>query len=371
MQCKLNNLQTDKQTRLYFVDLLESLAIFLVLSYHGTNYSFYFLQDSNNVPFFFRYFFRTILSCCVPLFFFANGFLLLNRQFNLKKHILKIIRFVILTGVWGILDLFFLMFIRKEFLSVKDFLIGVWTWKQGWINHLWYMQALVVIYFLFPLIKIVYDNRRDIFAFFTVSAAIFTFGNVAINILASIAAHLVLGKSTVYSLNWFNGFNPFRGIHGYSIVYFCIGGIAYDIIDKIKFLKKEWICIATILVSMFGLFVVGVSLSHITGQYWDVVWNGYDTVFTFVNVVCIFSLCLHYKEKENLLREIIFIISSNTLGIYFVHVLFIQLLRPFIKEITILSNIPGNILYTVIILFVSLGTVLVLKKIPLLQRLVV
>ena len=251
----------------------------MVLSYHGTNYSYNFLQGSNNILFYLRYYFRTILSCCVPLFFFANGFLLFDRQFDLKRHILKIFRLVILTGVWGIIDLFILMFIRNEFLSIKDFLIGVWTCKQGWINHLWYMQALVVIYFLFPLIKTVYDKRRDVFAFFTVAAAIFTFGNVAINVLVSIAAHLVLGKGTVYTFNWFNGFNPFRGIYGYSFVYFCMGGIAYEILDKLIFLKRKWVCIATILASMFGLFAVGIALSHITEQSWDVVWNGYDTIF--------------------------------------------------------------------------------------------
>ncbi len=342
----------------------------MVLSYHGTNYSYNFLQGSNNILFYLRYYFRTILSCCVPLFFFANGFLLFDRQFDLKRHILKIFRLVILTGVWGIIDLFILMFIRNEFLSIKDFLIGVWTCKQGWINHLWYMQALVVIYFLFPLIKTVYDKRRDVFAFFTVAAAIFTFGNVAINVLVSIAAHLVLGKGTVYTFNWFNGFNPFRGIYGYSFVYFCMGGIAYEILDKLIFLKRKWVCIATILASMFGLFAVGIALSHITEQSWDVVWNGYDTIFTLINVFCVFSLCSQYKGKENLFRKMVFIISSNTLGIYFIHVLFNQLLGPHIKEIAILSNIPGNLLYSVIILFVSLGTVLAIKKIPILKRLV-
>ncbi len=68
--------QTDKK-RLFFIDILESIAIFFVLSYHGTNYSFEFLQDRGNVLFYFRYYLRTILSCCVPLFFFANGYLLL------------------------------------------------------------------------------------------------------------------------------------------------------------------------------------------------------------------------------------------------------------------------------------------------------
>lgn len=185
------SLQTDRQ---YYIDLVESIAIFFVLSYHGTNYDYNFLQDSESVLFYIRYFVRTILSCCVPLFFFANGYLLFNRDFYLKKHIEKMIRLTLLTIIWGIIDLFVLMFIKNEFLSLKDFVKGVWGWKQGWINHLWYMQALIVIYALFPLLKIAFDKRKDIFAFFIVIAAIMTFGNKAINSIASIAAHLVLSK---------------------------------------------------------------------------------------------------------------------------------------------------------------------------------
>lgn len=142
------------------------------------------------------------------------------------------------------------------------------------------------------------------------------------------------------------------------------------ILDKLIFLKRKRVCFITILVSMFGLFVIGITFSHITGQYWDVVWNGFDTVFTFINVVSIFLLCSQYKEKENLFRKTVFIISSNTLGIYFIHILFNKLLKPHIQEIAILSNILGNILYTFIILFVSLGTAIVIKKIPILKHLV-
>ncbi len=139
--------QSGKMNRIYFVDLLESIAIFLVLSYHGTNYSCDFLQDSDNILYYVRYFLRTILSCCVPLFFFVNGYLLLNRKFDLKKHILKIVRLVILTVIWGIIDLFILMFVRNEFLSVKEFLMGVWSCKQGWINHLCYYGNYAFPYF--------------------------------------------------------------------------------------------------------------------------------------------------------------------------------------------------------------------------------
>jgi len=370
MQAAVFDRQTDKK-RLYFIDLLESIAIFFVLSYHGTNYSYGFLQDRGNVLFYFRYYLRTILSCCVPLFFFANGYLLLNRQFSLKKHIRKIIRLVILTYIWGTIDLFILMFIKNEFFSVKDFLIGVWTWKQGWINHLWYMQVLVIIYLFFPLIKTAYDNNRNAFYFFTIVVALFTFGNTALNLSASIAVHVIWGKNNFYSVNWFNGFNPFLGIYGYySIVYFCVGGIADDLLEKLPFFKNTWVCIVTILISMFAQFVIGVVLSNIINSSWDVVWNGYDTIFALINVVCIYSLCTKYKGKNDLFRTAVILVSSNTLGIYFVHVLFNQMFIPYIKDVAIMSNIPGNILYTFVILLISLGTVLIIKKMPLLKRLV-
>lgn len=51
MQFKPENL-TDGQARLYFIDLLESIAIFLVIAYHGTNYEYSFLEDSGNVLFY-------------------------------------------------------------------------------------------------------------------------------------------------------------------------------------------------------------------------------------------------------------------------------------------------------------------------------
>lgn len=358
-------------TRLYFVDLLESIAIFLVLVYHGTNYDFNFLQGQGNIVLFSRYFLRTIQACCVPLFFFVNGYLLLNRPFCLKKHIMKMIRLILLTIIWGVINLSVLMVLKNEYFSVRNFLVAVGTCKRGWINFLWFMQALFVIYCCFPLIKTVYDNRRDIFYFFTFIAAFFTFGNAAVNLSATIAAYLLSGKIIDFTdFNWFGDFNPFRGIYGYAFVYFCIGGMADEITGRLKFLKKTSLDIALILLSMSGLFAVGISLSYILNKSWDVVWYGYDTVFTIINVVCLFSLCSKYEGKENLFRKAVYIVSSNTLGIYFVHEMFNKMLLPHVKQCVFISNIPGNIIYALILLAVSLGTVLVIRKIPLLKRLV-
>ena len=368
MQDNSQDMKT-KSSRYYYIDLLESIAIFMVIAFHATNYEFDFVNDSSNVIFYIRYFYRTILSCCVPLFFFANGYLLLNREFNLKKHILKILRLIIITVIWGMIELFLFMYIKNEPLSFNDFMVGLWTFKRGWISHLWYIPALVVIYLLFPLIKNVYDNRRDIFYYFIIISAILTFGNVFLNIIISISSHLITGNEVIYSQNWFNEFNVFRDIYGYSFVYFCVGGIAGDIINKFKFLEKTICNIVVIILSMLGLFLLGIVLSKVQNKVWDVVWYGYDSVFTFINVICIFSLCKKYNGKDCLFRKIITFISVNTLGIYLIHALYFRAFAPRIADISIISNIPGNLCYSILILFLSLGTVLIIKNIPLLKYL--
>lgn len=362
--------KTRGKERLYYIDLLETIAIVMVLSYHATNYSSDFLQGSEVFRHYLRYYIRGILSCCAPLFFFANGYLLFRCELDLKKHIRKILRFILLCFLWGGIDLFCLMFIRNEFLTFKEFLGGIWSWKSGWINHLWYLHTLIIIYLLFPLLKLAYDSRRDIFYFFLIVAAILSFGNRGINILATLGAQFTPEKLTFHRFNWFNAFNPFQGLNGYAFVYFCLGGIADELLDRLSILRKPPVSIAVLLLSMLGLFGVGVAYSHIMREIWDLVWEGYDTVFTLINVFCLFSLCRRYTGKNRALRQGFYLISSNTLGIYFVHMVIAQMLALVVMRYDITSVIPGHFVFVLSILALSLGISLLLRKNPLLKRLV-
>ena len=148
--------------RLAHIDILEFIAIFFVILYHSTLYSYDFLMECKFTHYV-LYYFRTILSTCVPLFFFANGYLLFGKSFALRKHILKMIKLIALTMIWAIITLIFLQPIKQETLSLVEFIKSIWHWKQGWINHLWYMGALICIYVFFPLLKNAYDNNYKVF----------------------------------------------------------------------------------------------------------------------------------------------------------------------------------------------------------------
>lgn len=358
--------------RILFIDLMKTVAILLVLSFHAENYSFDFLREGAGPVLYLRYYCRALLSCCVPLFFFANGYLLLHRDMDLAKHIRKILRLILLTGLWAVIDTVLLLLAKGGVTSVaglKAFLLEE-EWREGWINHLWYIKALIVIYLLFPLIKTAYDRSRGSFLFFTAAAAVLTFGNKFINIAASLGGHVLLSGNRIYALNWFDGLNLFRGIYGYSFVYFCAGGLAEELLDRCRCLRSPRACVGILLVSMGGLFAAGVALSRMKNELWEIVWEGYDTVFTFVNVLCIYALCTGYRGRREGLRRAIAAVSANTLGIYFCHGFYNYLLIPRLEGTAWLSNIPGNLLITCLLLLLSLGTALLLRRIPVLRRLV-
>ncbi len=359
---------TTSEKRWNHIDLLECLGILFVIMYHSTTYNFQFLEKPSAL-FYMRYYLQGVLSTCVPLFFFANGYLLLNRKLDLKKHIIKSVKIVILTFVWGIVNVFCLMYIENEYLSAIDFIKYVWTWHQGWINYLWYMGALICLYVFFPLLKIVFESNRKVFLYFTIIVAIFTFGNTLLNHTAS-ATLMYLGKAQqVTNFNFFNMFNPFKYSFGYTFVYFCLGGIAYDFKDKIESIapiKRNTTATVAIFFNCLILFALGIVFSKKTGEIWDVVWNGYDTIPTLINVCSIFVLSLSYKRNIPILRRV----SCNTLGIYFIHGTLLHIFAPIVKTIPILCTYFGCICYAVLILLIGLAITGIIKKIPFLNNMV-
>ena len=357
-----------KKERSAFIDLMECLAIMLVVAYHGALYP-YDHHDTGGGMEYLNYYLRTISATCVPLFFFANGYLLFGKTLDLKKHVKKTLRLVFLAFFWGGVTLLFLQLVEGGPVSLGTLFSGVWNWEQGKINHLWYLGALVCIYVFFPLLKHVFDTNKKYFLYFLIVSAIFTFGNTLLNHLGTIGLR-VLGKAGYWTeFNFFNIFNPFRGIRGYAFVYFCVGGLAYhyrERIEAISVRKRNIVSVIGILLSCAGLWGLGIFYSGVTGSLWDVVWYGYDTVFTLANVVFIYLLCLNWKCDVFVIR----MVSCNTLGIFFLHEFIVPVTRTYLRGIPFLQNIPATILYALGVIGICTVVSAVMKKIPVVSRLV-
>lgn len=164
-----------KKIRFGYIDLLETIAIICIVFYHGAIGNANIL--SGKMIGYVNYFIQTLVAVAVPLFFVVNGFLLFGRGFNLKKHIRKTIRVAAIAIIWGVITIIFLMFIRGEYLSAKEFLLTFWQTRPNWTSHLWFLGELVCIYLLFPVLYYIHRDQRKIFIYFVVIGIAMIFGN--------------------------------------------------------------------------------------------------------------------------------------------------------------------------------------------------
>jgi surface polysaccharide O-acyltransferase-like enzyme len=355
--------------RYNYLDLIKVIAIYLVCFYHVANLNYNIVENSSSFIYF-NYFIKTILSPCVPLFFMVNGALLLNKEYDLKKHIKKTVRLFILTFIWGIILLSVYGVIMKDSYTIITFIKSLITWKEGRLNLLWFLQTLTCIYILFPIIKFLYDNNKKILNYLLIIIAIFTFGIVILDMILNII-QIILSGHIVYDglLNTIcDKFNPFKGFYSYSIVYFILGGILFEKIknNDIKITNVKLLLISS--VSCLILFGYGILISKNMNNLCDIAWYGYNTIMTLLTSTSIFIFC---SKLENNIKHTKFltIISSNTLGIYLLHCMINRIISPYYISISISSNFIINIIYTFVILLISLVIVFILKKIPIIKEL--
>lgn len=366
--------------RIAWIDLLETIAIFSVVLCHCTAHIANMPLSEANVGFYLHYALRSITAVCVPLFFFANGYLLLTRPFDLKRHFRKIIKFIFIAVFWYALTLAFLVFLHRDQLAANGLSNTITSLKYG-VTHLWYLGALVCLYIFFPLLKVAYDHHRQAFIYFTLICAIITFGNTLLNNFMTFYSSFINHQGIIYTdTNFLNIFNPFRGMYGYTFVYFCLGGVVAYYFDKIKAIarqKRNLIALCGLILGWLGLFGLGLMYSKASGQIWDNIWYGYDTIFALITTISIFFLSLNWRQDNIIFRTI----SRNTLGIYLIHMLIIYALTTwangFIMYYTSpLSSVPfiisfiGVIIYTIIVSFISLGITAIIKKLPLIKNIV-
>lgn len=346
-------------TRDFHIDLIEFVAIIFVLLYHST-IDRCDVTSSNDASVHFRYWLRSILSTCVPLFFFANGYLLLNKPWNFQKHIRKTIKIVLLFVVWSALTLYAKMYIDGEYLGIKETIASTLFLKPGWNNHLWFLKVLTIIYVLFPVIRYLYEKRR-IFLYFTFICIVSTMGSRLAKDITTFLSSFVPHHSSLNSIDFSFGFLPMQEWHWWAFVFFCVGGLAYNYKSKIMSISSSILnltALAGILVNSSLLYITGYFYSRNEDKYFDIVWNGYNTLFTLFNVLCIWILCLNMKSESKLIRYI----SMNTLGIYLIHSIFQFILRPVLLQFSFRGLFVNTMAFAFVTLLLSIMTVWLMRK---------
>jgi len=362
-----------KEDRIYSYDLLKSIAIYLVCLYHfglPAGSSDTDILKSHQYAIYFNYFFIGISSIGVPLFFMVNGALLLNKTFDIKKHIYKIVLLLLLYIVWGAITLTIEVPIFHDHYSPIEFIKAIYYPKQGRTDHLWFLPALIYVYLLFPLIKSLLDkNEKALSYYLWVMIFIFTFGIVFLNDLINVFGYF-LNSNTLKNkqLSSFPWFNPFNLYFSYALIYFITGGWLVKFVKNKNF--KTIYCLLLLLLSLCLLFLFGLMKTNITGEVYDTVWYGYDTIMTLAMAISVFILCSKIQVYNPTFKKVITTIGANTLGIYFIHYPLGYWFKELYGEQWLHNHFFLSVLSSLLLMFLSLAVSLIIRRIPIVGKLV-
>lgn len=359
----MNSTNNINKQRFYYFDYLKVLCIFLVVFIHRPWLNRSILSNISVI----------ICTICVPLFFMVNGALLFNKPFHLKKHIIKIILLFISVEAWRFIYLLASLFthqIQIENLSKSQ----IWYYFCGSLNidriatpHMWFTNTLLLLYFLFPVLKICYDYQKSVLIFFTIICFIFFQGIEELNCILSYITTF-LGFSEVNLNGIRNTISPLTN-YGHFLVYFIIGGFLhlYHIqSDNSKILPKHPSILLILIGFSLNLFAKYMQCNTLiwTGVSFK---NGYLKIGTFLMCIGIFLLFFRYNFPYTRLNRRISYIASRTLDIYYIHMFFAALAMDYIFPLYNRGNVLINSLRAIIIIIISLLIGCLIRKIPILK----
>lgn len=345
------------------VDLIRVSAIFLVVLLHVTNtfYDQIYKGPISAASWWTYTVYKSLSLPCVPLFVILSGALLLQpsklnepiRVF-LKKRLSRI---GLAFGFWSAIYIMWGFYVTKTALTLSNvgqaIIISLLT---GAYYHFWFLYLIVGLYLITPVLRAVVSSNNTKLVGYTV---LLWFIGVAVVPL--------LPLFTTYSLN--SDVFVFGGYIGYFLLGFYL--------QKVQLQRPL----------MYGFWALGIALTatltwmmsfplQSLGQSYY--FFDFLSITVVVGSVALYSLLSKFPsdwpgKKHPHIGKVARLISQNTLPIYLFHVMIIEALAIGALGFTLnLAVIPIVEIpfVSVIVLFVTLGLVLLMKKVPVLKRLI-
>ena len=258
----------------------------------------------------------------------------------------------------------------------KDLLYGKCTIIPGFTITNWFFFALLGIYVLFPFLKKSLDDVSsfEYYKYFIGYLLLLFFGSNIICRLGNLVLFVFGIKS--FPLNMMLIFPRLNIIfeNGYALVYFIVGGLISKNYDKIMTLNKSklvlGIVIGVIVNYAYGLIYTFNSTGSFDNMY-NNVWNGYPSISILVASSCLVLLVLNMEKEQkcdvSLFDRVAVIVSNNTMGIYFFHLLIGNLINCYYKQY---AQWCISLPYVFLIFVLSLLCSILVSKTPVIRKMV-
>ena len=338
------------------------VAITLVILYHVANEPYSNLSMTSTQYFVFWWSNTIYLSLAVmgvPLFVMLSGALLLQPQkanepisVFLKKRLSRIgVAFVFWSIIYFAWDYFFNHTALTANSVIEEFLNG------GAYKQFWFIYLIMGLYLITPILRVLVANGDKRILRYLV--ALWFVGVTLVPLI-----HLITGLQLDADLFVFGGL----------MGYFVLGTLLVDTEMEKKNIKR--ILLLGLVITIVGLYVMGFVFGSLGEYFYFALYTALGVV---VSSVALFKLLSTYpsdwpKTSHPKLKQLTHAISANTLPIFFLHVIVIEAFNRGIfgfkislTQITPAIEIP---LLTAVALFVTLGLVLLCKKVPVLRTLI-
>lgn len=344
-----------KQERLIHIDILRILACFSVLVLHSAAQYWYGLPVTDKNWLIINSY-DAVARFGVPVFVMISGALFLdtNRQIDTKKlYLHNILRMVFIYFVWSaVYGLFDCRVYDWSALKPADFLLEIYTGRY----HLWYLPMTVGLYMLIPVWKkwLEHADEKDVQYF------------LLLFLVFKIIRNTVMVLKPMEWLKFLWGafeFGDMLDYPGYFIFGYYIAH--YNIAAR----WRRWIYVAGIL---------GAGANVILGNYKALntgLPNGeiYDSfsMFTFLTVTALFVFGVEKVSKWKVplrIRAVIKEISMATLGIYLIHLLWMEILQSQGIDSMMVTPIIGVPLCALICFVLSFFCAAILRRIPVIGK---
>lgn len=322
--------------REYRFDFLRAFSMILVIIVHVANCYCNNYNGITKLSYLGGIVFNVLARISVPLFFMISGALLLHKSFNKEKYINRIKKFLIIIVAWDIIYLLWEYFyLGKSYNNL--FMLVVEPYRK----HLWFLYTIIVLYAIQPLLSKIINklNRRQKYLCFF---SIFMICNLCM-IFPSIASYFTL---LCY------------------IGYFILGDALYRHTKNRELKHENWLLILVFITCMTLdiIFSYYISIKHNT---FINIYFSYRESFIILSSICFFILVMNnYKNIEN---KVVLKLSECSFGIYLIHGIFLDIVKSNIS-IYLINSFIGIPLFSLLIFILSIISVSILKKVPLINK---
>ena len=308
----------------------------------------------------------SMVRFCVPLFVMISGTLFLNpnKEISLEKLFKKsIFRVVVAFCFWSLCYSIVFTFLEDYYVKSETIAFLAVSFVKRLVLghfHLWFLYMIVGLYLIVPFLKKITAEKK-LMEYFLLLAFIFTL------LIPELRVIPVLSKPIQ---NIFQEKMNLYFILGYS--FYFVGG--YYLSQYVFSSSKKYTIYMLGILSVIFTIVMTSVLSIYKGQATDIFYRYLSPYTAFVTIALFVFLKntirkIHFSDK---MVQCILLVSKYSFGIYLVHVFFLQIVKSFNGITTPYINPIFSIpLYTIFIFVCSYIAVMVIDRIPILNRYII